>query len=492
MPTNIDPPKRSSRTGTPASNVKRGEPGRRQGPGDATIKVKGQRATDRQRQIITDCLQEASRLGCSRRVMIAVVMAVTQESNAGLATGKTGNDDIGLFQQGREWISVANANDPAKATRAFLLGDAANVGGTGGVKGWKDRFGSLKNAPGTLNDAIKQVQISVGGYGPWEAEATATVDLFLGGRLGDIPGVERTYTVQYLFTRGSHQGTDETLESSWDAIGRLAEEVNFRRWAALNTLFYVSDEELIAAAPSVQITGDEGWLLAQPSYEWGADRVVSEMTLRVLTDRWGVLPGATVYMQGQGPLEGKWLVRSVRDDLWSPESDVTLTRPTGKRDEPRSETRTVQSDSTGDLGNPLLGTDAKDAASKLKDICAQISAQNRPYVYGGGHGKPLAQITASEGLDCSSSVSLALFAAGLFGDRTTAIVSGDFANSYGKAGKGDGFTIYANGEHVWIEFADGTRFDTSPQGDTSGSGPRLRTKPRNDQARFTARHYPGA
>jgi peptidoglycan hydrolase-like protein with peptidoglycan-binding domain len=121
----------------------------------------------------------------------------------------------------------------------------------------------------------------------------------------------------------------------------------------------------------------------------------------------------------------------------------------------------------------------------------QLISDNTPgYVYGGGHGALLKDVSVKQGLDCSSSCSLALWKAGLFPDNT-AWVSGNFALHYGLPGKGRFFTVYANNEHVWIrlERSRWWRFDTSPHGD-GGRGPKLRYLPRSSSD-FTARHWPG-
>jgi len=356
-----DPPKRTSRK-TPAARVRRGEPARGRGTGDgAGYTVQGQKASAQQRQVIDGCLAEADRLGASRMVLIATVMCITQESGAGrLANVQTGNDDVGIFQQGRNWISVAGSKQPAASTKAFLVT---------GPSSWKKVHGSLKRVPGGYEAALKRVQISVGGYAKWEGEATRTVDAWLaqgggGGASSDESGGSgRTTAVPYLFERGSRDGA---REDSWTATGRLAEQVGFRRWAALNTLFFVSDRELRAAAPSLEIHGDEGFMLSSPTWDWGVTRPSQEVTFRVLSERWGILPGAVVVMSSQGALNGRYLVASVRDDLFSPESEVTLRRPVEPRPEPAHETRT-SSDSAGGgsrdgraiAGSPIPGTGPK-------------------------------------------------------------------------------------------------------------------------------------
>lgn len=431
------------------------------GVGTAAVTVKGKRATSRQRHTIELVLKEAAAENASRRVMVAVVMTITQESTAGANMG--GGAHIGPYQQSSTWGTYSARMDPTRATRAFLAA-------------WKHAHGSLRTAPGDLASAIEAVQHSGQPrlYAQWQGEATRTVTTYL-GHDGLGAGASRTYAKRYEFTRGERNGQRET---SWDAMGRLAEEVHARRWAAANVLHYVSDDELRAGVASLSMGGDEAWLIARPTWEWGARRTITEMVLRVLADRWDVMPGGVLIDERDGPTNGRWLVHAVSGtSLDSPEATVTLRRPVRLAAEPAHELVTTSS------GASVGGT------SDLLSECEHISAQNRAYVWGGGHGKSLKAIGPKEGLDCSGAVSLALYRAGMWhGDH--AMVSGDIAAKWGKQGRGTDFTVYANATHVWIQFEHGSvkRFDTSPQG-CGASGPHVRRCARNDQARFTPRHW---
>jgi hypothetical protein len=348
--------------------------------GGTVIEVKGQRATAAQRSAIDDALGEAHRLNASRRVMIALVMAGTQESSWTRA-GRTGDDDVSYLQQGRNWISGANARKADLAARAFLLGHEADVGGTGQVQGWKQRHGSLKHAPGDLSTAIAQVQLPrrdlYGEYARWQKEAAGTVEAWLGADgTGFGGGSERTYVKRYEFTRGERHGARET---SWDAMGRLAEEVAWRRWAATNVLFVASEDELRAGAVSVEIHGDEAWLLGRPQWDWGSGRAVTECTIRVLADRWGVLPGGVVMLSPPGPTRGRWLVKSVSgQSLDSPEIDVVLKRPTRRKPEPASETATTGGDGSSADSDGRITT--RGGARGIVTQAAAIAQPFRTYV----------------------------------------------------------------------------------------------------------------
>jgi hypothetical protein len=439
------------------------------GTGAGEYKVKGHRATAKQRAVIDGVLEQAQDDNASRRVMIAAVMCVTQESGAGeLANVMTGNDDVGIYQQGRNWISVEGSKDPKKSTHAFLIT---------GPTSWKKVHGSVKKAPGNLSQAIHAVQGNrdPNAYAAWEDEATDTVEAWLesGGSEGG-----GSYPKRYTFTRGEKGGS---REDSWAASERLVGEVGAYRWAAANVFYAVSGDELRQGRPALMIMGDEGWLRRGPAWTWSSNRAITEVTLEALADRWDILPGAIVTLHRRfGAMQGKWMVWNVAgSSLVSPEVTIVLRRPTRLKSEPPHETASRGGDDGG-------GGDA----SKLEDICKEISENRSSYDYGGSHGTPLKSIKSSDHMDCSSAVSLALYRAGFMGDRKMPITSGQFASSWGKPGKGDEFTVYANGGHVFLEGPDGEwRFDTGYH--PPPSGPAYTKTKRSDHGRFTAKRWPG-
>ena len=112
---------------------------------------------------------------------------------------------------------------------------------------------------------------------------------------------------------------------------------------------------------------------------------------------------------------------------------------------------------------------AEPPADAPEDIKVLIWSANRliglPYKWGGGHAS-----WASNGYDCSGSVSYALHEAGLLSvpqDSRTFL-------HWGSPGPGAWITVYTRAGHAWMTVA-GIRLDTSPVNDPFGlSGPRWR------------------
>ena len=84
-------------------------------------------------------------------------------------------------------------------------------------------------------------------------------------------------------------------------------------------------------------------------------------------------------------------------------------------------------------------------------IAAGNRIANKPYKYGGGHGR-----WNDTGYDCSGSISYVLHAAGLL---NRALDSSEFM-SWGEAGRGSWITVRTNPSHAYLIVA-GLRFDTS-------------------------------
>jgi peptidoglycan hydrolase-like protein with peptidoglycan-binding domain len=124
-------------------------------------------------------------------------------------------------------------------------------------------------------------------------------------------------------------------------------------------------------------------------------------------------------------------------------------------------------------GAPRAGS----PATVRRVVRAANRIADKPYKYGGGHGR-----WEDSGYDCSGSVSYALHGGGLL---SSALTSGGFM-SWGAPGRGRHITIYASPEHVYMVI-DGRRFDTTGRSET---GSRWQADDRSS-AGYVVRHPPG-
>jgi peptidoglycan hydrolase CwlO-like protein len=131
----------------------------------------------------------------------------------------------------------------------------------------------------------------------------------------------------------------------------------------------------------------------------------------------------------------------------------------------------------------LVDGEAIPPANAPLAVRAVIEAANqindRPYVWGGGHGS-----FESSGYDCSGAISYALHGGGLL---SSPLDSSGF-QVYGSPGGGSWITVFANSGHAWAMIA-GLRWDTGGPG--GGNGPRWSTIMRSDASSYIARHPAG-
>jgi cell wall-associated NlpC family hydrolase len=184
--------------------------------------------------------------------------------------------------------------------------------------------------------------------------------------------------------------------------------------------------------------------------------------VRVLQDfltRWGV----RTEVDG---IYGRLTARRVR--TWERSTERRVDGDMSRRDA-RELRRAVAAGETreGSAGAQTRATAPGEKATLLPDgtavapasappaVQAMIEAGNRihdkPYKYGGGHGR-----FEDSGYDCSGSMSYVLHAAGLLDQ---ALDSSGFMR-YGDPGRGSWATLYAHGSHSFMVIA-GLRFDTS-------------------------------
>jgi hypothetical protein len=338
-------------------------------PPDAKLTVKGAPADAAQRKRMDGILTEARSLGASADVMAACLGCAIQESVMGKAAQTTGNDDMGIMQQGRNWIPASDVMDPRAVTNAFLLSGTSDAKGT--APGWKKLHGSLTAMPGGFNAAIQKVQVSIGGYAPWEAESRKAVKLWGGPTAEGDAGTSGggSYAKSYQYTRNKD-------EDSWTAIQRLAEEVGWRCFMVGQAMYFMSEQDLFGRRARYQITPDHDALLDLTyDVDWG--RPVSECTMTVTLDHWGAPPGTVVLLEDFGPPDGRWLVTGVRRDWFSPVAEVSLKQPGKEKLEPATEkgSRAQSADAQGGTGTPTDGISVEGGARGIVDQAAKIARE---------------------------------------------------------------------------------------------------------------------
>jgi hypothetical protein len=134
---------------------------------------------------------------------------------------------------------------------------------------------------------------------------------------------------------------------------------------------------------------------------------------------------------------------------------------------------TARRDAQLDNGKATIPCDAPGRVANVIQAANRI-AKGHPYCYGGGHGS-----FRDNCYDCSGAVSYALH-----GGRfvSSPMPSGSYM-SWGRKGKGNWITVFANNGHVYAKIA-GLRWDTSM---TAGAGPGW-SKQNRSSSGFRVRH----
>lgn len=125
----------------------------------------------------------------------------------------------------------------------------------------------------------------------------------------------------------------EPDESLWQAMGRVARQVGWRRLATANRLLIGSDEWLMSRTQPITIREwTDGVESIDFDYVTGVD--VDEATFTCSAPLWAGPPTQAVLVEDCGWADGEWMVAQIRRSLGSTETQVTLTRPSPVLPEP--------------------------------------------------------------------------------------------------------------------------------------------------------------
>lgn len=447
---------------------------------DADLTVKGKKATREQIRNMERVLDVADSLNASPKAAKALVLACIVESLfRNLPGGHADSRGILQVRDSTARDMGINNRDVEQCAHAFL------------TKGFWGRGGAIEIARRSPSQSAGWVAQQAQGsaypdrYDQYSDEADAILRAYKpgGGRRNG-----ETYTKQYVFERGKD-------EDSWTAMGRLAEEVAWRRFVRKGRLWYVSEEYLFNQRAAMTIDLDHPAVEdVQLELDPMARHPIAEVTLSARVGAWQALPGMVVVLKDAGPASGRWLVSSVRRDLFDSLAEVRLTKPIDPKPEPRSQT--VQRQRSDEIGyGRYSGRGDSVYAERALVAAAKLHAMKLPYRWGGGHDPTSFRHPKGPppGLDCSGAVCWVLREAGMF-NHDVAWVSGKLASDWGEPGRGKYMTVWANKGHVFIEFKlpgkRWKRFDTTPYGD----GPRGARLRRTDRPKsgFTPRHWPGS
>jgi len=304
----------------------------------------------------------------------------------------------------------------------------------------------------TIGMAAQKVEISDGQasyYQGFLKKANKILDAW--GREGESGTSGKQRRKHYVFKI-------DNRETYWDAIQRMANEVNWRAFFSGGTFFYISEEDLFKSRARYRFSEHSPGVV-NIDYKQDQRRTTKTATATVRANRWAIPPGVCVYIDNLGSGTGKWLVQSVSRSLFSAEATLNLVQPLPEKKEPFEGFTTAQGGNAGASGGDVTTVKSGDLANRLYKAAKQIGAKRYPYVWGGGHakaGKPDRGTGRDPGIgyDCSGGVAACLYYANALPKALhTNVPRSDIlaASLDWRTGVGDSVTIWANPTHIFIE-----------------------------------------
>jgi len=424
------------------------------------LTVKGNEAEPEQIEAGERALRTAASYDAPEAVQVALIAALMEESEMG--------------ELSRNWLQIepesvsgfkGNPNALEEAVVGFLKGYESTS--TGALAYYRAHPGA---EPYEIAQAVQRSGAGAstngeGNYGPRVEESRAWVEAFDGAGAGEADEIKKPR----LWKVGKN-------EDYWEAIQRLAKEVNWRAFFVGNRFFFIDEYELARGVVRLAISIDDdpedpNYISpANVDFDYNVNKPVTEVTIKVPVNQWQPPPGSVVTLEGYGPAsigfgdaplrrgqqiglssnrnaatgEGRarYIVTSISvpltEDPASREATIKLTKPTAPLPEPASETRSVADSDSGAVGGA-----GEEKAQELHDwLERQIG---KPYIWGA---------VGPKGYDCSGYVSAGLMEVDLLDERLT--TSG--FTSWGEAGEGELITVHDKAgtgdphtEHVVIE-----------------------------------------
>ena len=317
---------------------------------NADIRVKGAKTTSSQKKLLALAMRICDEKNASFGVRAALICGMTQESN--VSNDKTPDQygSVGVLQAQLRYHGD-KAYDPEYQIRVML---------DKGFTGWHGYEGLIASVQKKRCDHPVYCLIRHLGpaswtyqyYYKWWDEAKKTVRLWTGDASAtsssdaDTGNASETVVKRYAFTRG----TSSKKEDTWTCLGRLADEVNWRRFLIGDTLYFISETDLLAAKPNLTVSEDSPGV-DEINFDFDYGKKAQAATIQARAGMWTVPPGLTVELEDLGPANGRWLVSAVRRSLFSAATEITLKRPTPQKPEPAPETETRTTSDSGGSGS---------------------------------------------------------------------------------------------------------------------------------------------
>lgn len=287
-------------------------------------------------------MDEAELLKAGDKAILAGLVAGFGESGWSKAAKdwKTGTHQ-GVFQSDQNNPEGIPPNQLDVQSHHFLVGGRTYLKG-GAIRYAKDHPDA---SPGAIALAV-EISDAAGAshydkYLPKARKILAAWGGSTGGGDTSSAGSDATYYKRYEFK------VDED-ETYWDAIQRMAKEVEWRAFVSGRKFFYISEEDLFRSRVRRRFSEDTPGV-NNIDFNQDTRRRADRATVDCRIDAWAAPPGTVVELEDLGPAsEDRWLVEEITRNLFSPDATINLRRAVQEKMEPRSEPGTRKDDTSDD------------------------------------------------------------------------------------------------------------------------------------------------
>lgn len=179
----------------------------------------------------------------------------------------------------------------------------------------------------------------------------------------------------------------EGKTSSWDLLGDLASEVQWRRFSNGRRLVVGSDDWLLGRDDAPTRVREFSGAVQTIDFDLDTGKRVSTARLDVDATQWSLPPGSVVLMgDDMGPAAGKWLVNEFARPVFSSRATVQLVRGRHDLKEPKRQGAGELGERgflPGKDGGTTDGSSVAASAARERMVRFALSKNGNPYQWGG-------------------------------------------------------------------------------------------------------------
>jgi hypothetical protein len=305
---------------------------------DPSITIKGKMANKTQLSNCEEVLDVGTAMKVKRKLLVCAIMTGIQEATCYNKRGgggqpiPGGTTGVGFFQQiaVHGWPATGDLTVDGEAFfRHAIVYDRANPKAKYGDLCWNVQLPAEQHRSKYETRKL-EAEMIVAAYGNLGGDNEDIEALFK----ANLQFNQNASTDSFQYYCGTQKNDKWTPEGIWECLGRLMEEVNWRRFMVSGKLNLISEVQLFRSKPRMRITENTpgvDWI----DYDYDIGKSTAEVKVQCRCDRWIAPPGTTVHIADSGICNGRWLVSSFKRSLFSTTAEITMKKPRPRLAEPK-------------------------------------------------------------------------------------------------------------------------------------------------------------